>query len=473
MPAEREVYRVVSEETSLTGEVSAFIAAASTFTFPPQVIERAKEAMVDGLAVMLAGSRTPGAALLRGFYQDMSARGGATLVGSGGALPASMAAAVNGLSGHADDYDDTQISSQPDRVYGLLTHPTTPVLAASLAVAEEQGATGDRLLEAFITGVEVECKMAEAISPRHYTGGFHSTGTFGVFGAAAAAARLLRLSAGECRHAIGIAASKSAGIRAAFGTMTKPYHAGAAAESGVVAARLAGQGFRTDPDALDGSWGFFQVAGGGCDPALIQGRLGNPFSLVDPGVSIKPYPCGSLAHPSMDALAELVWEHDVLPEQVEEVRLGTSSNVLHALRYPEPANHLEAKFSIPFCLAVIILKRRAGIQEFTDHLVQEPETRHMMQRVSAHLDPGIEAQGFQRIRSLVQVKLKDGRTLSREASVSRGTPERPMTRPELEEKLAQCAHGIIPEGKAGAIPRLLYRIENVDDLQQLATLLTP
>ena len=460
------------KETSLTEEVSAFIAAAHS-GFPPRAIERAKEAMVDGLAVMLAGSRTAGAALLRGFYQDMSAHGKSTLVGSGGALPASMAAAVNGLSGHADDYDDTQISSQPDRVYGLLTHPTTPVLAAALAVAEERGATGVQLLEAFIIGVEVECKMAEAINPRHYTGGFHSTGTFGVFGAAAAAARLLRLSAGECRHAIGIAASKSAGIRAAFGTMTKPYHAGAAAESGVVAAQLASRGFRTDPDALDGPWGFFQVAGGGCAPELLRGRLGNPFSLIDPGVSIKPYPCGSLAHPSMDALAELVREHDITPEQVEEVRLGTSSNVLNALRYPAPADHLEAKFSIPFCLAAIVLKRRAGIQEFTDQFVQNPQVRRMMERVSPYLHPDIEAQGFQRIRSMVEIKLKDGRTVSREASVSRGTPERPMTRPEIGEKLAQCAHGLIPEEKVSAIPRLLYEIEGLDRIEKLTALLVP
>ena len=165
------------------------------------------------------------------------------------------------MAGHAEDYDDTQLSSTPDRVYGLLTHPTVPVLAASLAVAEETGASGAAFLTALGTGIEVACKVAEAISPTHYMQGFHSTGTMGVFGAVAAAAQLRGLSAEQTRFALGIAASKGAGLRANFGTMTKPYHAGAAAENGVVAARLAGLGYQADPNALDGPWGFFQVTG--------------------------------------------------------------------------------------------------------------------------------------------------------------------------------------------------------------------
>ena len=174
------------------------------------------------------------------------------------------------------------------------------------------------------------------------------------------------------RHALGIAASKSSGIRAAFGTMTKPYHAGAAAEGGVVAAKLAQMGYKTDPDALDGMWGYFQVAGGGVDPQAIQSKLGRPYSLVDPGVSIKPYPCGSLSHPSMDTLLDLILENDIRPEAVSSVRLGTTSNVLAALRYPEPSNELEAMFSIPFCLAILILDRKGGIAQFTDETVLRP-----------------------------------------------------------------------------------------------------
>ncbi|MFQ5861288.1 MAG: MmgE/PrpD family protein, partial [Dehalococcoidia bacterium] len=391
----------MSKDGTLTLEVARFVQDADWHSVPEPVRDRCKAAMVDGLAVMLAGSRTECAQVLARYLEGLGIQGPATLVGRQGTAPASFAALFNGTCGHALDYDDTQVPSRPDRVYGLLTHPGVPVLAASLAVAQEAGASGGELLTAFCTGVEVSCKLAEAIKPQHYIRGFHSTGTLGVFGVAAAAARLLALDLEQTRHAIGIAASKSAGIRVAFGTMTKPYHAGAAAENGIVAARLASLGYRTDPNALDGQWGFFQVAGGGCDPGLLLGRLGNPYAIVEPGVSIKPYPCGSLAHPTMDALLELLVEYDVRPQEVEEIGVGTSSNVLAALRYNEPQNGLEARFSIPFMMAILVLERRAGIREFTDETVQRLEVREMMRRVRPYLHPELEAQGFERIRSLV------------------------------------------------------------------------
>lgn len=358
--------------TTLTKELAGFVRSASYDSIPPRVIQRAKEAIIDGIGVMLSGYPAECATLIRRYVSGLGLQGDATVLGEATSLPAEYAALVNGVAGHALDFDDTQISSLPDRVYGLLTHPTTPVLAAALPVAEEAGADGKALLTAYCVGAEVACKIAEAINPYHYKNGFHSTGTIGIFGAAAAAARLMGLGEEQTSHALGIAASKSAGIRAAFGTMTKPYHAGAAAEGGVIAAKMAGIGYTTAPDALDGPWGYFQVAGSGVEPDAIVGKLGRPYSLVDPGVSIKPYPCGSLAHPSMDAMLDLIIEHDVTPESVSSIRLGTTSNVLAALRYREPTNELEAKFSIPFCLAILILERKGGIAQFTDETVLRP-----------------------------------------------------------------------------------------------------
>ena len=459
-------------EKSLTQEVAEFVAGADYASLPSDVVRRAKEAIVDSLAVALAGSQSHEAQILQRYHQELGLSGQATVVGTSLSLPAPFAAMANGVSGHAMDYDDTQLSSSPSRVYGLLTHPTVPVLSAAMAVAEEVGAGGRELLAALCIGVEVACKLAETISPQHYKNGFHSTGTIGIFGASAASARLLELPLEKTRHALGIAASKSAGIRVAFGTMTKPYHSGAAAQNGVVAARLASLGYLTDPDALDGQWGFFQVLGGGCDPELLRGRLGSPHSYVQPGISIKPYPCGSLAHPSMDTFLELVQEYDVKPGDVEEIRLGTSSNVLSALRYPQPQSELEAKFSIPFSLAILMLKRHAGIQEYTTKVVQRPDVQMMMGRVKPYLHPEIEARGFDRIRSLIEIRLKDGRTLTREAHTSRGTPERPMTHDELEEKFRQCAEGVLPPDRVDKVLDMVYRLEEVPDIRALTTLLT-
>ncbi len=462
---------MATRDSTLTTELTEFIHGISFESIPKSVVQRAKEAIIDGIGVVLSGHSSDCATLIRRYISGLGLRGKATVAGEATTLPAEYAALANGVAGHALDFDDTQISSLPDRVYGLLTHPTTPVLAAALPAAEEVDANGKELLTAFCVGVEVACKMAEAINPHHYRNGFHSTGTIGIFGAAAAAAKLYGLDREAIRHALGIAASKSSGIRAAFGTMTKPYHAGAAGEGGVVAAKLAQIGYKTAPDALDGPWGFFQVAGGGVEPETVRGKLGAPHSLIDPGVSIKPYPCGSLSHPSMDALLDLILEHDVRADAVVAIRLGTTSNVLAALRYPAPANELEAKFSIPFCLAILVLDRRGGIAQFTDETVLRPDVHQMMGRVEPYLHEGLEAEGFQRIRSIVEVELKDGSIFTKEASTSRGTPERPMTKAELADKFHDCAQGVLPAAAEEQVLELVYGLDALADTATLTSLL--
>ena len=462
---------MATQDLTLTSEIAQFVHGIDFESIPKSVVQRAKEAIIDGTGVALSGYSSDCATLIRSYISGLRLQGKATVIGGATKLPAEYAALANGVAGHALDFDDTQISSLPDRVYGLLTHPTTPVLAAALPAAEEVGASGRELLAAFCAGVEVACKMAEAIAPHHYKNGFHSTGTIGIFGATAAAAKLYGLDVDSMCHALGIAASKSSGIRAAFGTMTKPYHAGAAGEGGVVAAKLAQMGYKTAPDALDGPWGYFQVAGTGVEPEAIRGKLGNPHSLVDPGVSIKPYPCGSLAHPSMDALLDLISEHDIKPEAVSAVRLGTTSNVLAALRYPEPTNELEAKFSIPFCMAILVLERKGGIVQFTDETVLRRDVRDMMARVEPYLHEGLEAEGFQRIRSVVEVILRDGSSHTKEATTSRGTPDRPMSRIELADKFHDCAQNILSPSAEKEVLELTYGLDALSNIQSLTSLL--
>jgi 2-methylcitrate dehydratase PrpD len=462
---------MAADNASLTRELAEYIHAVTYESIPANVIRRAKEAVIDGIGVTLSGVNADCTRLIRQYIAGLGLSGKATVIGQDKTLPAEFAALANGVSAHALDYDDTQISMLPDRVYGLLTHPTTPVLSAAIPAAEEIGASGKDTLTAFCTGVEVACKVAEAIRPYHYRNGFHSTGTIGIFGAAAAAAKLRGMDTETIAQALGIAASKSSGIRVAFGTMTKPYHAGAAAQGGIVAAGLAGIGYRTAPEALDGPWGYFQVAGSGVDPEAIQGKLGNPYTFVDPGVSIKPYPCGSLSHPSMDAMLDLILEHDIKADDVTEVRIGTTSNVLAALRYPMPADELEAKFSIPFCMGILLLERAGGIAQFTDEVVLRPDVQEMMARVKPYLHEDLEALGFQRIRSLIEVHLRDGTVLSTEALTSRGTPERPMSVEELAGKFGDCAQGLLAEDVQARVIDMIYHLDEVDSVRDLTALL--
>ena len=466
----------MKEKICASGDVIGFITRDS-FDFPDEALHLAKRCIIDGLGVMLAGSTTRGSRIIYDYIRGCEGTGQSTVLG---ATPfqtnAASAALVNGASGHALDWDDTQLSTSADRIFGLMTHPTIPPLAAALALGERDGVSGTRFLEAFLVGFEVECKIAEAIDPGHYKKGFHSSGTIGAFGAMATAAKLLGLDATATSHALAIVASLSAGIRVNFGTMTKPLHVGRAAQNGVTAAELALKGFTGGDDGLDGPWGFFQIFsfGAGFDPERIVGALGNPYTIVTPGISIKPYPCGVLGHPSMDAMRKLVIDNDVKPENIRAIRLRAGSNILNPLRYPIAHTELEAKFCPAFMLSSIALRRRAGVREFTDAFVQSAEVQEMMARVRTILDPDIEALGFEKIRSTVEVDLEDGTHLVQEAAQQyRGGPEMPFTREDLHDKFSECAALVLPERAAHDTLRVVESIEDVSDINALIALLTP
>src|SRR6185436_4209770 len=227
-----------------TRAVIDFMSNASFDRVPTRVVDEAKRCLIDGFGVILAGSTVHGSAIVREYVRATSDKKEATAFGTDKLMaPAALAALANGASGHAMDYDDTQLSTTPDRTFGLLTHPTLSPMSAALAISERMGLSGPAFLEAFLVGFEVECKIAEAIDPKHYNSGFHSSGTIGTFGAAAAAAKLLKLNDAQLGHMLSIASSCSSGIRVNFGTMTKPLHMGRAAQNGVFAAELAARGF--------------------------------------------------------------------------------------------------------------------------------------------------------------------------------------------------------------------------------------
>ena len=461
------------EQTRVTDAVVDFIEQSRWQELPADAIAIAKRCIIDGLGVMLAGSTQAAGLMVRDHVKDAGGRSEATVFGPAPfRAGAAQAALVNATSGHALDWDDTQLATSADRIFGLLTHPTVPPLVAALAVGERQHATGQQFLEAFLTGFEVECKIAEAIHPDHYKKGFHSSGTIGTFGAAVATAKLLGLGREAIAHTLAIAASSASGIRVNFGTMTKPLHVGRAAQNGIVAAELAQRGFTGGHDALDPPWGFFQVFshGQGFDADRIVGKLGNPHTITWPGVSIKPYPCGVLGHPTMDAMRRLVIKHDVNPEQITAIRVRAGSNILNPLRYPIAKNELEAKFCPAFMVGAIALRRKAGIHEFTDKFVQSAPVQQMMAKVERVLDPEIEAKGFEKIRSTVEVDLQDGRRLVEHADERyRGGPDLPFTREELHEKFADCASLVLP---APAVDNAFRLVETLDEAQDIAALVS-
>ena len=220
--------------------------------------------------------------------------------------------------------------------------------------------------------------------------------------------------------------------------------------------------------------GFFQIFGGGFDPDKIVNQMGNPHTIVDPGISIKPYPCGVLGHPSMDAMLKIVVEHDIKPGQIKAIKLRAGSNILNPLRYKKARNELEAKFCLPFMLSSIALRRKAGIQEFSDKFVASEPVQRMMDKVENIHDPEIEAKGFDKIRSIVEVYLEDGRKLVQAADERyRGGPDHPFSREELHQKFTECADLVLPADRIQKALDLLESIEKAKTLQELLRTLTP
>jgi 2-methylcitrate dehydratase PrpD len=456
---------------SLTEYVADFVLNLEYEEIPDGVRSIAIEHILDGYGVGLSGHDEEGHAIMRRHAERASCAEEVVIFGTPLRSSAEIAALVNGVAMHAMDYDDTQLSTNPDSVYGLLTHPTTPVLAAASAAAEVVGATGRDLLTAYVAGVEVACRTADASNPRHYQKGFHSTGTFGALGAVAGAGKLLGLSRDRLLRSIGIAASLSGGYRENFGTMTKPLHAGRAAEAGVFAARLAAEGFTAAKNILEAKRGLYAASSDGYEPARIEGKLGTPFFLEDPGISIKPYPSGSLSHPGQDAILELVREHDVAPEDVEEAVAGTNSAMPNALIYALPQTALEGKFSFPFLLAIAILRRKVGIAEFRDEVVTSPEVQEMMKRCRHVVDPEIDAKGFQHLDTRITVRLRDGLVLERLESFATGHPKKPMSREQLESKFFECADLAIDPERARLAADLIWGLEELEHVGKLHEML--
>jgi 2-methylcitrate dehydratase PrpD len=451
----------------ITQEVASFIAKVRFDDLPEQAVKLARGFILDGLGVALAGSTDECARIVQAQIRQTGGKAEASILGTTMMAPAAKAALANGVAGHAMDYDDTQLSTSKQAVYGLLTHPTTPVLAAVLAMGEREKITGRELVLAYILGVEVECRIADAIHPRHYQEGFHSTATMGGLGAAVAVGKILRLKEEKLIQTLGIAASMASGLRENFGTMTKPLHAGRAAENGVTAALLAQAGFTSATNILEARRGFYQAMAGGYDESKISGRLGRPYFMIDPGISIKPYPSGSLSHPAQDLILDLVKRHELGADDIEQIEVGTNSNVPNALIYPMPKTALEGKFSIPFCMAIAVLERKAGIVQFQDRKVRDKRVIEMMKRVTLYIDDELEALGYDQVRSRVRVKLKNGRLIEGRYDVARGHPEKPMSWTELSEKFRDCAELVLPRQRVEEAIGLVARIEQHKTLKPL------
>ena len=444
---------------TVSQRISDFIVRTTTKNIPAEVRETAKLHLLDGLATMLAGSKEKSAQLLCRHYSALDLGQGASVLGTKIRLAAEHAALVNGVSGHVLDYDDAQMTTLASRPMGQQTHPTAPVLAAILALAETERANGSALLASYIVGVEVACRLGDAIDASHYLDGFHPTGTLGAFGATAACAHLLKLKPVAIRHALGIAGTLSSGLRANRGTMAKGLNAGRAAQSGLLAAKLAGNGFTASENIFDDPMGFFSAA---CrnkvDGKLL--RFGNPFFFAKPGVGIKLYPCAGVLHPALDLLLRLRTHYKLMPERIKSISVTLDVDAALPLVYAQPKDVLQAKFSLPFAVAVALADGAAGLQQFSAERVRDAKLHKLMKRVELIRRPTSKQRRQIGIDTQVEIATEQGVIYGARERIARGHPARPASRAEIEEKFRQGADGVWPA------PSIAKFLENFGALER-------
>lgn len=456
----------------LTAYVGEFVTRTPYEAIPAQVIELGKKSILDGLGLALAGQRAESGPIMLRYLDGLECKGSSTIIGTGRTAPPQFAALVNSVAVHAHDFDDTQLSAEKSKTYGLLMHPSAPVLPAALVLAERQGSSGREFMLAYHLGVEVECKIAEAMAPRAYEEGFHTSAICGPFGSASACARLRHLDTEKTRIALGIAASTSGGLREEFGTMTKPLQVGHGAEHGYSSVELAVLGWTAADNILEAERGFMRAVAGTFDLKSISGKLGAPWTFAWPGVSIKPYPSGSLTHPAMTEMAELIRKHDIEPDQVAGVQIGASANNVQTLLYHDPKTGLEGKFSMEFCVAILLLERKAGLVQFQDAVVNRPDVQQMVKKVRFYVDPRAEAAGNDKMMSVIRITLKSGSVITGQSSFGKGSPANPMSYEEVADKFRGCAEfAQWPTEKTEAVVRFVRSLETQSDMRKLTALL--
>lgn len=447
---------------SLTETLAAFISKAGFENLSPAALRSGKMAIADCVGCMLAGSATDTAAKVRSVVKGNLGRRAATLLGQGGKVPVPDAALVNGVAGHALDYDDIN--------WSLCGHPSVVMLPAALAVAETEGRSGRDLLTAYAVGVEVAAKLGRFANPTHYGSGWHATATLGVIGAAAAVAKLLGVPEQRVVMALGIAASQAAGLRRNFGSMTKPLHAGNAARAGVTAAQLAHCGFTADRRALEGHGGWFQTLQGAKipTPRELNSALGQPWDIEEPGIVLKRYPSCGATHCALDAIVELQAAPEFRLEEVSSVRCAVHPLAFRMLQHSRPGTGLEGKFSMEFCLAVALLEGPPRLRHFTDRWARDPRVIGLLPRISVETHPQLaKVMTAESIPAEVTVTFRDGSRVSRQVSVPAGDPGRPLGHEDCRSKFLECADGILRSPVARNTWSQLEKLEDVRDLGPL------
>ena len=436
-----------------TRELAEFAAGSRWSDVPQEVRHEGERAFLNWLGCAIAGCRDDSVERLLSALREFAGAPQATLIGRGERLDALTAACVNGTASNRLDFDDTHLRT--------VIHPTVPVAAALLALAEHRPLTGAEFLHAFVLGIDAECRIGNAVSPEHYESGWHITATCGVLGAAVACGKALQLDAQRMTWAIGIAATQAAGLMDTLGTMCKSYNMGHAARNGLAASLLAVRGFTSSDRGLEAPRGFLNVLAPRSAAAEITRELGSRWELMQN--AYKPYPCGIVIHPVIDGCLDLRTGHRIDPAQIAKVDITVPPLTEKLCGRKAPRDSLEGKLSVYHSAAVALLDGAAGVSQYLDARVRDPRVVSLRERVAVSVDPAL---GNEQAR--VRISLTSGAVHELFVEKARGSLARPLSDGELEAKFRDLAATELAPGEIDQLLRHCRSLEQLPDAAVLA-----
>lgn len=435
-------------EPPITHILARYAATAPASQVPENVRKEATRTLLNWVGVAVGGSRQGAPEHAVAAFQPFSGPPQAGLFGRPERFDVLHAALINGISSHVLDFDDTHLKT--------VIHPAGPVASALTAWADYKPTSGADLMNALVIGCEVECRIGNAVFPEHYAKGWHITGTTGVFGSATAMGRLLGLNEQQMTWAIGVAASQPVGLKVQFGSETKSFHPGRAAQNGLTSALLAQAGFTASEVALEGFDGWAQAMSTRHDWNEVTGELGSRYELALN--TYKPFACGIVAHPAIDAAIQLRNENGLKPDDIKAVSLRVHPLVLNLMGKTEPHAGLEGKFSVYHAVGVALVTGRAGEQAFTDRAVSDPTVVALRNKVSATVDSAIKADQVD-----MTVTLNDGRTLHKFIEHAVGSQDHPMSDAQLEDKFTGLCEEILSKDQTRRLLDLCWGVWDLKD----------
>ncbi len=455
--ARNQTVRADAHAPGVTAMLARFVTEHPSRGWGDEVEKQAHRTFANWVGCAIGPSRHETVEAALAAVKELQPAAQASLLGRPEKVDIASAALINGISSHTWDFDDTHLKT--------IIHPAGPVAPAALALAEHLRLSGRQLVDALVLGVEVACRVGNAIYPDHYDRGWHITGTTGMLGSAAACSRLLGLDTARTQMALGLAASQPIGLREQFGTMTKPFHPGGAARVGLMSALMAKHGFTASKRALEAPRGLLQVFSDKTDWLEVTEGLGQRWEIALN--TYKPFACGIVIHPAIDACVQLRDEHGIKPEHVARIQLKVHSLVLELTGKKAPVTGLEGKFSVYHSCAVGLLYGRAGEHEYTDEVVRRPEVLALRAKVEAVVDESIDEAAAELTLTTV-----DGRTIVVTVEHSVGSLHKPMSEAQLRAKFTGQSEPVLGAGKAARAWDQAISIAQVADLREFIAAVT-